>query len=215
MMLLVPRDDEVLSWMRVLENILDVVDPAKMESSTGSEWRAAVGRCVSSLQGNTGKYPHRHLFPTTNRQLVTHPPASPSFLAGLQLKSRIVVKLSLLPGPAIPAFDVLLSQCLVGLRHLEKNLILPEFLCSIQSPPRRRHTSYSSREESTPEAHDLWGEEVVSLWRASMTSGGSRGAWDELTPRVLIWGMLVDGEDQSAEWARREVVRNVTTNRRV
>jgi hypothetical protein len=56
-MLLVPRDDEVLSWMRVLENILDVVDPAKMESSTGGEWRAAIGRCVSSLQGNTGKVP--------------------------------------------------------------------------------------------------------------------------------------------------------------
>ncbi|KAI9466647.1 ribosome 60S biogenesis N-terminal-domain-containing protein [Lactarius psammicola] len=196
MMLLVPRDEEVLSWMRVLENILDVVDPAKMESSTGSEWRAAIGRCVSSLpQGST---------------------ASPSFLAALHLKSRIVVKLSLLPGPTIPAFDVLLFQCLVGLRHLEKNLVLPEFSVSIQSPsPRRRHTSYSSREESTPEAHDLWGEVVVSLWRASMTSGGSQGAWDELTPRVLVWSTLVDGQDQSAEWARREVVRNMTTNRHV
>ena len=67
-----------------------------------------------------------------------------------------------------------------------------------------------------PEPHDLWGEAVVNLWRASMASGGSsRGVWDELTPRILIWNMLVDGEDQSAEWARREVVRNVTTNRHV
>ncbi|KAH9180077.1 ribosome 60S biogenesis N-terminal-domain-containing protein [Lactarius sanguifluus] len=208
MMLLVPRDDEVLSWMRVLENILDVVDPAKMESSTGGEWRAAIGRCVTSLQGNTGKYPRHHYESPTDRR----PPASPSFLASLQLKSRIVVKLSLLPGPTIPAFDVLLSQCLAGLRYLEKKLVLPEFEFSVQSPPMRRHTSYSSREESTPEAHDLWGEAVVSLWRASMTSGGSQEAWDELTPRVLIWSMLVDGEDQSAEWAREEVVRNLTTN---
>ena len=68
MMLLVPRDDEVLSWMRVLENILDVVDPAKMESSTGGEWRAAIGRCMAALQGNTGKYSHRlDLFHVTNR----------------------------------------------------------------------------------------------------------------------------------------------------
>lgn len=68
MMLLVPRDDEVLSWMRVLENILDVVDPAKMESSTGGEWRAAIGRCIGALQGNTGKYSHRlDLFHVTNR----------------------------------------------------------------------------------------------------------------------------------------------------
>jgi hypothetical protein len=63
-----------------------------------------------------------------------------------------------------------------------------------------------------PETHDLWGEAVVSLWRASMASGTSQAAWDELTPRILIWGMLVDGEDQSVEWARREVVRNMTTN---
>ena len=66
MMLLVPRDDEVLSWMKVLENILDVVDPAKMESSTGGEWRAAIGRCVSSLQGNPGKISST-LFPIANR----------------------------------------------------------------------------------------------------------------------------------------------------
>ena len=142
-------------------------------------------------------------------------PASPSFFAWLQLKSWIVVKLSLLPGLAIPAFDVLLSQCLVGLRHLEKNLALLELSSAIQSPPRRRHTSYSSREECMPEAHDLWGEAVVGLWRASMASGASQAAWDELTPRILIWSMLVDGEDQSAEWARREVVRNVTADQRV
>ena len=212
-MLLAPRDDEVLPWMRVLENILDVVDPAKMESSTGGEWRAAIGRCVRSLQGNTGKYPHRHFF---TLRITNWSPASPTFLAVLQLKSRIVVKLSLLPGPAVPSFDVLLSQCLLGLRYLEKNLVLPEFSFSTQSPPRRRHTSYSSREECMPEPHDLWGEAVVNLWRASMASGGSsQGVWDELTPRILIWNMLVDGEDQSAEWARREVVRNVNTNRHV
>ena len=71
-MLLVPRNDEALSWMRVLENILDVVDPAKMELSTGGEWRAAIGRCVSSLQGNTGKVPHVVIpFPIANRQLAT------------------------------------------------------------------------------------------------------------------------------------------------
>jgi len=136
--------------------------------------------------------------------------------AVLQMKSRIAVKLSLLPGPAVPPFDVLLSQCLVGLRHLEKNLVRSEFSFSTRSPPRQRHTSYSSREECIPELHDLWGEAVVSLWRASMASGGSsQVVWDELTPRILIWNMLVEGEDQSTEWARREVVRNVTINRHI
>jgi nucleolar pre-ribosomal-associated protein 1 len=54
MMLLSPREDEGLSWMRVLENILDVVDPLKLESATGGEWRTAIGRCVALLQADTG-----------------------------------------------------------------------------------------------------------------------------------------------------------------
>jgi nucleolar pre-ribosomal-associated protein 1 len=53
MMLLSPREDEGMSWMRVLENILDVVDPLKLESATGGEWRAAIGRCMALVQGDT------------------------------------------------------------------------------------------------------------------------------------------------------------------
>ena len=42
--------------MKVLENILDVVDPVKVESATGGEWRAAIGRCMTLLQGESGAY---------------------------------------------------------------------------------------------------------------------------------------------------------------
>jgi len=52
-MLLSPREDEGVSWMRVLENILDVVDSLKLESATGGEWRAAIGRCMALLPGDT------------------------------------------------------------------------------------------------------------------------------------------------------------------
>ena len=52
-MLLSPREDEGVSWMRVLENIVNVVDPLKLESATGSEWRAAIGRCLALLPGDT------------------------------------------------------------------------------------------------------------------------------------------------------------------
>ena len=54
MMILSPREDEGLLWLRVLENILDVVDPSKLESATGGEWRAAIGRCIALLQGDAG-----------------------------------------------------------------------------------------------------------------------------------------------------------------
>jgi nucleolar pre-ribosomal-associated protein 1 len=60
MTLLAPREGEGLSWMRVLENILDVVDPVKLESATGGEWRAAIGRCMALLQGDTGAYFRLH-----------------------------------------------------------------------------------------------------------------------------------------------------------
>lgn len=56
MTLLAPREGEGLSWMRVLENILDVVNPMKLESATGGEWRAAIGRCMALLQGDTGAF---------------------------------------------------------------------------------------------------------------------------------------------------------------
>ena len=56
MTLLAPREDEGLLWMKVLENILDVVDPVKLESATGGEWRAAIGRCMTLLQGESGAY---------------------------------------------------------------------------------------------------------------------------------------------------------------
>jgi hypothetical protein len=124
------------------------------------------------------------------------------------------MKLSLLPGPAIPTLNPLLSHCLVGLRHLEKDLILPALPVvpgTLSSLPR--HTSYSVREGHTTDSQvevEAWGDVVVSLWRASMTSGSARRAWNELTPRILLWNLLIDGEDQVTEWARKEVVWNMT-----
>ena len=120
------------------------------------------------------------------------------------------MKLGLLPGPTIPTFCVLLSQCLVGLRNLEKDLIIPTIPVALRSSSQSRHTSYSLREVNTTDSNELWGEIVVSLWRASMTPGSTGKAWDELTPRILVWNLLADGEDHTAEWARREVVWNTT-----
>jgi nucleolar pre-ribosomal-associated protein 1 len=56
MTLLASREDDGLLWMKVLENILDVVDPVKLESVTGGGWRAAIGRCITLLQGESGAH---------------------------------------------------------------------------------------------------------------------------------------------------------------
>jgi nucleolar pre-ribosomal-associated protein 1 len=136
--------------------------------------------------------------------------ASTSLIATLRLKSRIIMKLGLLPGPTIPTINVLLSHCLVGLHSLEKDLIIPTIPVALRSSAQSRHSSYSLREANTTDSHELWGEVVVNLWRASMTCGTTGKAWDELTPRILVWNLLVDGEDYTAEWARKEVVWNTT-----
>jgi nucleolar pre-ribosomal-associated protein 1 len=137
-------------------------------------------------------------------------PASTSLITALRLKSRIVMKLSLLPGPSIPTLNVLLSNCLVSLRNIERDQAIPTIPIALQSSSHSRHTSHSLREVNTADSHELWGEIVVSLWRASMTSGCTGKAWDKLTQRMLVWNVLVDGDDHTAEWARREVVCNTT-----
>ena|SRR5258707_443097 len=142
----------------------------------------------------------------TNRLLA----ASTSLITTLRLKSRIVMKLGLLSGPTIPTLRILLSHCLVGLRNMEKELIIPTIPVVLRSSSQSRHTSYSLREVTTTDSHELWGEVIVNLWRASMTSRSAGKAWDELTPRILVWNLLVDGEDHTTEWARREVVWNMT-----
>jgi nucleolar pre-ribosomal-associated protein 1 len=40
---------EGVAWMKILENILTVSDHAKLESSTGGEWRSVICRCLSQL----------------------------------------------------------------------------------------------------------------------------------------------------------------------
>ena len=40
---------ERVEWFRILENILLFVDPKKLESALGSEWRATICRCLLGL----------------------------------------------------------------------------------------------------------------------------------------------------------------------
>jgi nucleolar pre-ribosomal-associated protein 1 len=38
-----------VAWIRILENILIVVDSNKIEAFTNGEWRSAIGRCLEYL----------------------------------------------------------------------------------------------------------------------------------------------------------------------
>lgn len=49
MQVLDPREDEIVAWIKVLENIITVVDQDKVESLTNGEWRSVIARCLSML----------------------------------------------------------------------------------------------------------------------------------------------------------------------
>jgi len=52
---------------------------------------------------------------------------------------------------------------------------------------------------------------VEMLWRSAMTLEQKCPAWDLLTPKLLVWRMIVDEDgSQVGEWARIQVLRIVS-----
>lgn len=49
------QEEEVVAWSRVLENLLAVVDVAKLDLATKGEWRKAIARCILHLLESSGK----------------------------------------------------------------------------------------------------------------------------------------------------------------
>ena len=44
-----PSKSEGMEWVKILENILVVVDAAKIETATNGQWRAVICRCLGYL----------------------------------------------------------------------------------------------------------------------------------------------------------------------
>lgn len=49
------KADEVIAWLKILENILAIADPTKLESPTSGEWRPQIARCLLSLLHSPGE----------------------------------------------------------------------------------------------------------------------------------------------------------------
>ena len=48
------RSEEAVAWVRILENVLAVVNASKVEAATNGEWRAVLGRCLRSILHHPG-----------------------------------------------------------------------------------------------------------------------------------------------------------------
>ncbi|KAH9887708.1 ribosome 60S biogenesis N-terminal-domain-containing protein [Cubamyces lactineus] len=191
------RPEEAIAWSRILENILAVVNPIKVEAATGGEWRAIVGRCV--------------------RKMMYHSACSSGVFTTLV---PVMLRLSVLPGEPTPHLAELLARGVRGLQELEAEiaipasgqLTLPLDVDQDEAVPVRLHRSQHLFDPAPTLSIDLWGECVESLWRVSMTLPAKTREWDALSSRLLLWRSIAGAERSAAgEWARREVLENLRT----
>ncbi|KAI9059024.1 hypothetical protein FKP32DRAFT_1761266 [Trametes sanguinea] len=189
------RAEEAVAWARILENILAVVSPAKLEAATSGEWRAIIARCA--------------------RMILHHPACSLGvFLAFVP----VILRLAVLPGNPCSHTPALLARGVHWLREMEAEVAIPT---SDQLPPIldvdrdkkptvHRHRSQHLFDPAPQVSTELWGECVESLWRVSMALPHKTAEWDALSSRLLIWRSIAGTRrTEAGEWARREVLENL------
>ncbi|PPR04905.1 hypothetical protein CVT24_007149 [Panaeolus cyanescens] len=207
-------DNESIEWIKILENILVVVDPSKLESATSGEWRSIICRCLARLLDESRC--------SSAAQNFLH--ASPVIL---RLASLNGAQSGRTKSEDLPS---LLRLATHQLHKLEPSIptsvpqtISPDALKTLKSKfihqaPHRSNTIHQRIQvddhEVSPTALQpklvAWGTNLELLWQACMLTTQSKDTWDALTPRLLLWRSLI-GEQNTAigEWARKEVVGNV------
>lgn len=48
--------EEAVAWVRIVENIIVVVNPNKMEAAMRSEWRIVLSRCLRTILYHSGAF---------------------------------------------------------------------------------------------------------------------------------------------------------------
>ncbi|KAJ7069818.1 ribosome 60S biogenesis N-terminal-domain-containing protein [Mycena amicta] len=184
-----------VSWIKILENILLIVDPLKLESSTGGEWRSVICRCL----------------------LLVVDGASQSAKLGdiASLASSVTLRLCSLPGPVPAALGDLLSACLKATQVLEAQLDIPSYRTTLRPSSITEKTvplpPYRGADLAVADERDAlvrWGRAVEDLWQSVMRLPDRVIIWDALMCRLLVWRTVV-GEDGSpnGEWTRQMSLR--------
>ncbi|PCH41704.1 hypothetical protein WOLCODRAFT_101082 [Wolfiporia cocos MD-104 SS10] len=180
------RADEALAWVRIMENVLTVVDPA----TTGGDWRDAIGRCILNVLESSA---------CTKAVFVAAAP--------------LVLRLSLLPGAPVSRLPRIIARGVGFLQSLEADVhVSSGQLLGSSGASLAPHSARGLFDAPDADAVRDWGACVEALWRATMAIDAPSvcAEWDDLTPRLLVWRAIA-GEKESTvgEWARREVVRSL------
>ncbi|KII96154.1 hypothetical protein PLICRDRAFT_151289 [Plicaturopsis crispa FD-325 SS-3] len=188
------KNNEGIAWVRILENIVVIVDPGKMESSIQGAWRSSLCRCLSLLLDDE---------------------TSSSSTAIFALAVPVILRLSLLPGPLVPDLPILVSRGVAHLKQLEKNITLaPGWQKTASQPTVSPLPPYGAREihasVPTEDLLHIWGTSVEALWRVNMAFDTKLPTWNTLSCRMLMWRAMTGVEgSQTGEWTRTNVVRNL------
>ncbi|KAF9040788.1 ribosome 60S biogenesis N-terminal-domain-containing protein [Panaeolus papilionaceus] len=206
--------NEAVEWIKILENILVIVDPYKLESATSGEWRSIICRSLARLVDEakcaSASRNFLHAVPVVLRLASLSAPQTgrqqPEELpALLKLATDQLQKLESSVSTAVP--ETFSSAALKALKDR-----------FVQQPPHRSHTIHQriqiEDEEVSPTALQpnlvAWGTMLELLWQTCMMTTQTNATWDELTPRLLLWRTLIgEGNTSAGEWARKEVVGNV------
>jgi nucleolar pre-ribosomal-associated protein 1 len=195
------KTEEGIAWVRLLENILTVVDPVKIESVTDGEWLKTITRCTIYLLGTSGELTSCDDRLADQRSRV----ASTIFAASLPVMMRLGVLNADTSG--------LVHTALLELQRLEQPItisrseMLTQHADAVSVAPYRSNRLHETR---TKESLQLWREGVEALWLVTMNSEKKDSDWDALTCRMLVCRSIV-GERSAdvCEWMRREVVQNL------
>ena len=211
-----------LEWLRILENIIVVLDVKKLEASAlKGIWVKTISRCIQfALQeaiGELSKLSVRWSMYSCGWIL-----ASPgSLMIVFPLATRLILRLASISSIGSEALEHTLTKALIALKHFEEHVkvastasgaSIPEFDQLIPPP---QHSSHGLHEKTIFDEETLfyvWGRSVELLWQATMKveTSSKPDAWASLTSRLLVWRGVVNVESSAlGEWARVECVKNL------
>jgi len=204
-------------WISILENILVIVNAPKIETSTNGEWRVIICRCLKYLLDD--KYCKCLLFSKGGDTKTI----DKSFLATnadaiFPCAVPAILRLSLLQGPVLYDLPTLLDLATTHLGVLEAKIHLdgassmlwrPKTV--IRNPPYHSLTIHQPMPMDDLNSLQQFQHLLELLWRATMAASRKCDAWDKLTVRLLVLGgyFMKGLDDDVAEWARVEVIRNL------
>lgn len=197
------RAGEALAWVKIVENILAVIDTVKLDASTGGEWRSITSRCLLRVLESTSKSGRFSWVPAIFDSVL--------LACDKDVFVQVVAVVLRLSATTTQPLELgqLVCSCIKRLDVMEKDAPVgrtrPPTLVLTRAP----HASASLWQGADAPVLSHWGFCVESLWRASMAVEEKISSWDVLTSRLLVWRAIAGEATEVGEWARKEVIQNL------